>query len=501
MRLLTHPIVIFIIGSLASSAVFAASGKPTLDAWVDDSLIPSVVSQLKTHPRFSNEIVRFVVMRDGKPSATTNTLALALRDRLQDAVIDQSGIRVGWQVDRQKFDRHYEQSRVDCTTNEVHYYIGLELEELRSGRFTLSVRALDVEQQSWVSGFGEYWQGTLTTMQHRAYRQPGTDQAYLGQRTVPFEDTQTDLLAAQLAHDLGCSLLRQMSGEYVARLSRDGGDPSSETLELISNNLAAYHAMQITPSSTGTNSVIEARAHRVDDELVQYWVTITPTDSKSDMPTISASAYIYLQETFLPVSPATYAHSSDTNEMTRNSALIRSLKVVSSNSASVCETSVNNSHYAYDRNVRSASAQCFALEAQTEQDSIVFFLYHQLNNGLVRLADEDCSSRSNARISRKRQPLLIPLAMEMAKPLSWLPGKDWMIDPDADTFYAIASSNTKAARALGHHLEQLPKRCSRGMRPGLEGAELRRWFSELNAITGRWRSDIDWQSVRVKNVF
>jgi hypothetical protein len=131
----------------------------------------------------------------------------------------------------------------------------------------------------------------------------------------------------------------------------------------------------------------------------------------------------------------------------------------------------------------------------------VFFLYHQLNNGLVRLADDNCSSRSNARISRKRQPLLFPLTSVTAKPLAWLPGKDWMIEPDADTFYAIASSNTKAARALGHHFEQLPKRCGRGMRPGLEGAELRRWFNELDAITEHWRSDIDWQSVRVKNVF
>lgn len=501
MRQLNQSIAILIIGLLASSTVLAASKKPTLDTWVDDSLIPSVVSQLKTHPRFSGEIVRFVVMRDGKPSATTNALALALRDRLQDAVIDQSGIRVGWQVDRQKFDRHYEQSRVDCTTNEVHYYIGLELEELRSGRFNLSVRALDVEQQSWVSGFGEYWQGTLTTMQHRAYRQPGTDNAYLGQRTVPFEDTQMDLLAAQLAHDLGCSLLRQMSGEYVAQLSSDGGESPSETLELVSNNLAGYQALQITPNGAGTNSVIEARAHRVDDELVQYWVTITPTDSESGMPTISASAYIYLQETFLSVSPATYSHTSDTNEMTRNSALLRSLKIVSSNSASLCNTPVNDSHYAYGRDAGSESAQCFALEAKTEQDSVVFFLYHQLNNGLVRLADEDCSSRSNARIARERRPLLISLSEITAKPLSWLPGKDWMVDPDADTFYAIASSNTKAARALGHHFEQLPKRCGRGMRPGLEGAELRRWFSELEAIAKNWRSDVDWQSVRVKNVF
>ena len=499
MRRFGQTLMILVTSTLALTSVHAASNKPTLDAWVDDSLIPSVVSQLKTHPRFNNEIVRFVVMQDGKPAATTNALALALRDRLQDAVIDQTDIRVGWQVDRQKFDRRSEQSRVDCTTGDVHYYIGLELEELRSGRFTVSVRALDIEQQNWISGFGDYWQGTLTTMQHRAWRQPRSDMAYLGQRTVPFEDTQTDLLAAQLAHDLGCSILRQMSGEYVATLSGNGN--SNETLSLVSNNLADYQALQITSNDTGTNSIIEARAHRVDDDLYQYWVTITPTDPESDMPTISASAYAYLQETFLPAVPATVAHSSESSEISDNSELIRSLKIVNTNSVSLCQGLVNDSRQVYGHDTNREPGQCLALEAQTGQDAVVFFLYHQLNNGLVRLADRECSSRSSARVARERQPLLLPLAVTTAMSLSWLPGNDWMIEPDADTFYAIASNNTKAARALGHHFEQLPKRCGSSVRPGLEGAELRQWFSELHAIADHWRTDIDWQSVRVKNVF
>jgi len=501
MRLPNSPIVILLVGLLASSAALAASKKPALDDWMESSLIPSVVARLKTHPRFRNEIVRFVVMQDGKPSATTNTLAIALRDRLQDAVIDRSGIRVGWQVDRQNFDRRSEQSRVDCTTSDVHYYIGLELEELGGGRFAILVRALDVDQQSWISGFSEYWQGTLTTMQYRAYRQPASDQAYLGQRTVPFEDSQTDLLAAQLAYDLGCSLLREMSGEYVAQVSGDIRDPSNDTLALVSNNLADYKALKITANSSGTNSIIEARAHQVDNDLYQYWVTITPIAPDSAMPTISASAYIYLPETFLPASPSSYAQATKSSDVTRNATLIRSLRIVSSNSASLCDTSTNGGRQVYGRNAGRVSRQCFALETRAGQDSVVFFLYHQVNNGLVRLAGQGCSARSDARIARQGEALLFPLSMHSASPPSWLPGKDWMIEPDADTFYAVASSNTKAARALGRHFEQLPMRCGGGVRPGLEGAELRRWFSELDAITQHWRSEIDWRSVRVKNVF
>jgi hypothetical protein len=491
MMLVTRIFFALAICLLAVSPALATSNKPTLDTWVDGTLIPSIVSQLNTHPRFKSEIVRFVIMQDGKPAATTNALAIALRDRLQDAVIDQTGIRVGWQVDRQKFDPLHEQSRVDCTTGDVHYYIGLELEELRSGRFTVSVRALDVEQQSWIAGFGAFWQGPLTTLQHRAYRQPDADPAFLGQRSVPFEDSQTDLLAAQLAHELGCALLRQMSGEYVASLSIQNDGSSDKTLELVSNNLANYQAMQISPDPTGTNSIIEARAHPIDDDLFQYWVTITPTSADTDMPTISASAYIYLEETFMSASPSLSANLSGTSNVVRNAVLISSLQVVTSNRATACRTS---SPY-------STSNQCNALQAMTEQDSVVFFIYHQLNNGLVRLGDRSCSARSDARIAREGQPLLVPMAMDSVKPLSWSPGRDWMVEPDVDTFYVVASNNTKAARALGRHVEQLPKRCGYGVRPGLEGAELRRWFRELDAITDHWRDDIDWQSVRVKNVY
>jgi len=501
MRATPRLFFVLLASYLLAPPVAAAGNKPTLDAWMDGELIPSVVTQLRSHPRFTDEVVRFVVLQDGKPSATTNALALALRDRLQDAAIDQSGTRVGWQVDRQKFDRRNVRNRVDCTTSEVHYYIGLELEELRSGRFSVSVRALDVDDLSWIPGFGEYWQGTLTTMQHRAYRQPDSDQAYLGQRTVPFEETQSDLLAAQLAHDLGCSLLRQMAGEFVAKLSTDEAMKTDETLSLVSNNLAFYQAIKITPNDSGVNSVISAKAHQIDDDLYQYWVTITPVDAESDLPTISASAYIYQQETFFSASPASVTQSAQVDNSLRNPELIASLQIVSLTSEPFCNIATYDGRRVNERRDASKSGPCYALQAQTEQDAVILFLHHQPNHGLVRLADKNCSARSDVRIARRGQPLLFPLMMEANSLPTWLPGNDWTINASADTYYAVASSNTKAARALARHFERLPKRCGYSMRPGLEGAELRRWFGELEKIASNWRSEIDWQSIRVRNVY
>lgn len=496
MQQLFRLLVVLLACSFAVPRVAAAGARASLDDWMDGSLIPSVVSQLKSHPRFHKQIVRFVIMREGRPAATTNALALALRDRLQDAVIDQSGIRVGWQVDRQKFNRLNEQNQVDCTTSEVHYYIGLELEAMRSGRFTVSVRALDLEDQSWVSGFGEFWQGTLTTLQHRAYRQIESDQAYLGQRTVPFEASQSDLLAAQLAHDLGCSLLRQLSGEYVAAMSNHSDAAIADMLALVGNNLAAYRALQILPDDPAINSVIEAKAHRIDDDLYQYWVTITPLNTDAELATISASAYVYLPQVFLP---AALVNVEQNASLPRQSSLISTLEIVRLNNASLCQAYQQHDHYTVGR-VRTPGP-CFALQTRTQQDSVAFFLYHQLNHGLVRLGGRNCSQRSDAHIARHGQLLQFPLFIDTIEAPSWLPGEGMEFNPDADTFYVVASSNTKAARALAKHFEGLPQRCGFSLRPGLEGANLRRWYREFDAIAQHWQSEVDWRSLRVRNVF
>ena len=494
-------IVIALLMTCVATPHAAAAGKATLDSWMDSKLIPSVVSQLESHPRFRDAIVRFVVIQDGKPSATTNALAIALRDRLQDAVVDQSDVRVGWQVDRENLDRHHEQNQVDCTTGDVHYYIGLELEELGSGRYSIAVRALDIEEQRWVSGFGEYWQGTLTTLQHRAFRQPDSDQAYLGQRTVPFEETQTDLLATQIAHSLGCSLLRQMSGEYVAALSSGENTVARKTLTLVSNNLANYKALKITQNDAGINAMIDAEAHQIDEDLYQYWVTITPLSADSDLATITASAYVYMTQKFLPASVENAMTASSFDHSLRQTDLLDALKIVRLRNRSVCDSQPGDNRRAYGHKASAEPVECYALQTRTLEDSVVFFLYHQQNNGLVRLSDRDCPPRTNAQIARQGHALQFPLNIDTSATPTWLSGGDWMLDPNTDTYYAVASSNTKAARALAKHIRQLPRRCGKAMRPGLEDVRLRRWFRELEAIAEHWHSEIDWQSVRVRNVF
>lgn len=484
--------LIFLLATLPS-LTWAGSSRVSLDRWMQDTLIPSIGEQLDSHPRFRNEVLRFVVLQNGNPAPMSNELALAIRDRLQQAMIDRTAIKVAWQVDRQSLNRTAESSRVDCTASRADYYVGIEVTDGRADRHSVAVRILDVEQQEWVSGIGANWHGTLSTKQRRAYRSPEADSAWLGQRVAPFDETQVDLLAAQLAFDLGCSLLREMSGEYVAIATQAEDNPVADMLKLVSNNLAPYQALQISNDDAG-NSSITTSAHRVDADLYQYWVTVTPNDPNSDMPSLAASAYIYLSEQYLP---ATLAHVDQASGMTSNAAVLDSLQVVRLPYAAGCPAFGQR---IYDR-ASANSDQCYALQAITEQDAVLFFLYHQLNNGLVRLADGDCSGTMRARISRRHEPLRFPLSIDVSSNPQWLPGDDWKVNPDTDTFYVVGTTNSRAGRAIAKHMEQLPVRCGRSLRPGMEGAALRRWFRELDGIADHWQRDVDWKSVRVKEIY
>ena len=59
---------------LACLPVNAASRHVDLDAWLANDLTPFLREQLNVHPRFKGESLRFVVLQNGKPQATSNSL-------------------------------------------------------------------------------------------------------------------------------------------------------------------------------------------------------------------------------------------------------------------------------------------------------------------------------------------------------------------------------------------------------------------------------------------
>ncbi len=243
----------------------AVASERNLDYWVEDQLVPYVTEQLATHPRFRGETVMFVVLDGETPASASNELALSIRDRLLDAALDTGNIDVGLRQGNSA-------GPLDCTRDDVHYYIGLDLSARVGDQLSVRIRALDLEDRNWVNGFALSWRGRLDGTERRALERRRIDDTFLGTRDAPFADSQTDLLAAHLARELSCELLRQSGGTYVVPMTTADGDEEglAGTVELIGNNIAANAAIELTADETQTNAALNGKAHQIDDDLFQY---------------------------------------------------------------------------------------------------------------------------------------------------------------------------------------------------------------------------------------
>lgn len=495
---MTRQLLIILTLVLAQSIpTTAQSREKDLDQWLDRELVPYVKQQLLVHPRFKNETVMFVVLQDNAPASISNELALSLRDRLLEAAIDSAGVSIGWQQGRS--GSSLDSRPDDCINDNVHYYVGLELSQNLDSRYSVAVRALDLEDRTWVTGFGKQWSGRLSTIERQAMRQQSVDVTFLGARDVPFTLEQTDLLASHLAHQLSCELKQQMEEEYVVSTDNPvpAGDGLDGTVELIGNNLANRQALKLTSDASKTNAILSGKAHQIDDVLYQYWLTVTPGPGSDELAALSVSTYVVLPDAKPPPAivdrpprhqePAAQRIAYErphpiTIPNAGKDGLIGPLQIIAPRSTSDCIW------------------PCSMLQTQANTDAIVFFLEHQANHGLVRLSGEDCRKRTVARIARTGDTLNFPIAKTTTDRNNWTETYEWDVNNDADTFFAVVATDADVARQLANHIDGLPLRCSTSLRPGLKDAALTKWLTELASITARSAEHIDWRAIQVRDI-
>lgn len=437
-----------------------ATAKPRdAEAWVALNVAPSLVRELSSHPRFKGEAIRVVVFANDRPAAASSAFALSLRDRLATAIFDTPGIRMA--ADRNPDDR------LDCTVSDVDYYIGLQISDLGSDEVRIDLRTLDIADRTWVTGFDLTWQGSLTQSQRTAMDTLQADPWFRGARAAPYEAEQSDLLAADLARDLACASLRQTVGDYVVLLEPDDEERIGNTAELVRSNLAALASMQFTDDPARANAVMRGQSHVVDTGLTQYWATIAPLDARSELPTLTANAYV----SYEPAAPDPLASLSGSRSVLTSASLVDS------------------------------GGKGIALQAGMKRDAVVFFLNHQMHHGLVRLADRDCRARPEAVVLRANETFTRPLPLANIEPDAASTTAAWTLTPEADTYYAVAVSDSETAHLLARHIQKLPQRCTSAVRFGLRETDLERWLSRFAELVHRNPEHVDWQAVQVRNVY
>lgn len=476
----------------------AESREKDLDRWVERDLVPYVRQQLVVHPRFRNETVMFVVLTDNAPASATNALALSIRDRLLAAAVATHGIEIGWQQGRGAAGPVPQAA--DCERHDVHYYIGITLDQKLDGDYAVDVRALDLQDRNWVTGFGRGWQGKLSTSQRQAMRQSEIDPTFLGGRDVPFTIAQSDLLAAHLAQQLACALQRNVEDDYVVAIdpSTAAGEPLPGTAEIVANHLSGSQALVVSAGGNEANAAMSGKAYRINGVLHQYWITVTPIGGSVEPAPLSASAYVVLPDETPLDTPLESLVASDTRPVVDTKptapkpitipnagrdALLGPLRIAAPQSLTDC-----------------SGFRCSVLQTDALGDAVVFFLEHQSRHGLVRLGNHECRARTAARIARLGETIAFPVARTSDEPGDAREVLEWRREPSGDTYYAVAVRDARIARQVANHFDRLPLRCGNALRPGLEDDALERWLDEFAMLAARAADQIDWRAIEVEHV-
>jgi hypothetical protein len=481
-------------------ADLAISRTVDLDTWVGAELIPYASQQLSQHPRFKNQTIQLVVLQDHAAQSAGSKLAIDIRNQLRESLNETPGIRILWSSGQSGVGISADGAFPDCSRMQADYYVGVELTDKGSRSISVAIRAFDLTDRRWVSGFGRSWEGQLSSVQLRKHRTSVIDPDFRGERNAPWNGNEVDLMAAHLAEAVGCKLLRQNGAEYVLKRGNSGDKPSGKLIELVSNHLAGSTYIQFAETNVAANAVVNGKAHRIDDDLYQYWITIVPVEAASSLNSLSAAAYVRIED---PYQAASLIPEEAYELAPGIVPFLDNLSVVILPERSSCPTSVAGLRAAKLRfgTDSAGDRHCYALQLRSDEDAVVFFLNHQLKHGLVRLAGGDCSFRTDGRIARRDDTLRFPLPADAVGSGNWIAENRWSLAPREDAYFAIASKNSRAARALSAHVATLPKKCSGSVRPGLDGAALRVWLDELQQILNHWDQDIDWRGVRIKEIY
>lgn len=77
----------------------------------------------------------------------------------------------------------------------------------------------------------------------------------------------------------------------------------------------------------------------------------------------------------------------------------------------------------------------------------------------------------------------------------------WSMEPEGDTYYALAVSNGEAAHLFSRLLQRLPQRCTAAVRFGLRDESLQDWMTDFTRMVDQWRDHVDWQGIQIRNVY
>ena len=487
------------------------SDVPSLDIWLDDTLIPYLVLQLGRHPRFKGQPVLLVRMQDDQIQPHIDDLTDQIRQKIMDALLKQPGLDLSWRPAIRPWRHHRNLEEVSCgDIRKIHYYVGIDCGLTKvEGRIYVKVRALNLVEQKWVSGFGKSWQGAPTAAQRAALDRVHPDVHVRGLRPLPFSDRQPDLLAAYLARNLSC-LVRQGEEDdpvvYVNPVALNSPTVFQTTMGLVGKYLARFREVEVTDDPTQANVTVVTEIHAIHQNLHQIWVAARHHRGAKYLPGAETEAYVLMDTQMqtavagsLPQKPPERHRPM---QQVNAPSLISSFDLLTPLDPGLCGT--NTPWMAGIRRVQSGehlpSGGCLALEISLSQAAYVFLVGRSANGELTELFPSECPAFKEIKTRLRPGKLL------RFPPLSE-PGKGILAlddSPGMEKVFAIAIrendlANRFANRLAGHQgLCRPPKSfvsmLSESVPISSEG-RIQHWQKYLKDLSDRYPEMVEWREI------
>ncbi len=271
----------------------------SLEDWVDCVAVPYLIKELGDNPLFKGEPFLLVGMDRDNVEAQIDALTLQLREEMIDGLLTKPGVGLVWRPSTKPWEHHTSLKEVSCNESmKEKYYVGIDTSiSSVNGKLNVKIRALDIAEKRWVTGFGISWQGKPSPMHKKALEERHPDEYLLGLRPLPFNDRQADLLAAYLSRNLSClfnTMERDETIVYVKKENPGNINYFENAFGLMANYLARYREVMVTDDPAKANITVLAKVHPVHSWLFQVWVSAKYKKDGKYVPGRETEAYVSL---------------------------------------------------------------------------------------------------------------------------------------------------------------------------------------------------------------
>ncbi len=492
------------------------SDQPTLELWMEEILVPYLAQQLSQHPRFRGQPVLLVRLQGEKVMTRIDDLTELIRTEITDALLKKNGLNLAWRPAPTPWQNHQSLQELTCGDDgKPRYYIGIDAGLLKMNRkLYVKVKALNLGERKWVSGFGKSWTGKPTRAQLDALDRERPDDYLLGMRPRPFSDRQPDMLAAYLARSLSCRLRQGESDELIVHVPSPA--PNSPqmietTLKLLGRYLTRFREVDVTDDPNRANVTIISAVHSIDKDLHQVWISAKHRQGDIYLPGAETEAYVILKSpTEVQIAgmhqtePA--AAIRPASKILGASRIIRSFDLIKPLDRSFCAAE-NPWQFGVQRvatNDLLTTGSCLAIEMEVTMPAYVFLLAQDAAGEISRLYPSSCPAPgpADSRIYPGERFRFPSLSDPFAAVLE-LRGR-----PGTERVYGMAFASPELAAIFADRMNELQDLCRPGRKyPGIwttaghryPHERIQRWQSDLNWLTKNNPGLVEWREIRFQH--